>query len=69
MDDGKNGFVLNDLHVENLAQKIQDIFSGGKIDIVGDRLNSIQTQKENEWEKFTEDLLEFIKTEKEKIKI
>ena len=69
LDDGKNGFVLNDLHVENLAQKIQDIFSGGKIDIVRNRLNSIQTQKENEWEKFTEDLLEFIKTEKEKIKI
>ena len=69
LDDGKNGFVLNDLHVENLAQKIRDIFSGGKIDIVRNRLNSIQTQKENEWEKFTEDLLEFIKTEKEKIKI
>jgi hypothetical protein len=29
----------------------------------------MQSQKENEWEKFTEDLLEFIKTEKEKIKI
>ena len=69
LDDGKNGFVMNDLHVENLAQKIQDIFSGGKIDIVRDRLTSIQSQKENEWEKFTEDLLEFIKTEKEKIKI
>ena len=69
LDDGKNGFVLNDLHVEKLAQKIQNIFSGGKIDIVRDRLNSIKTQKQNEWEKFTEDLLEFIKTEKEKINI
>lgn len=67
--DGNNGFIIDVLNEKALALKIQDTFSGGKLEIVRDKLKSLIGQKGDEWEKFATDLYEFIQMEKAKKKL
>lgn len=69
LSDCNNGFIIDDLNEKTLAFKIQDIFSGGKLEIVRDKLKSLLGQKADEWEKFAVDIYEFIQKEKAKKKL
>jgi len=49
-----------------LAEKIKDVFVGGKLNIVSEKLKKLLVQKANEWQRFAEELIVFLQKEKEK---
>ena len=66
IQEGRSGFIIKQLESPLLAQKIQEIFSGGKLDIVREELRSLQSNKQDEWKDFAEQFYDFIETEKTK---
>ena len=67
--DGTNGFIIDSLESQGLAEKIKDIFVGGKLNIVTEKLKTLLVQKANEWQKFTQELYDFLEKEKKKKKL
>ena len=66
IEEGKSGFIINQLEPLLLAEKIQNIFSGGKLDIVRDKLRSVLSNKGDEWKYFADQFYDFIHNEKSK---
>ena len=66
IEEGRSGFIIKQLESQRLAQKIQEIFSGGKLDIVREKLRSLQSNKQDEWKDFTEQFYDFLANEKTK---
>lgn len=64
--DGKNGFVIEELSPQSLTNKIQNVFSGGKLQVVREELLVQNDVKSDEWSSFADDLLHFISLEKSK---
>ena len=64
--DGTDGFIIDRLESQHLAEKIKDVFVGGKLNIVSEKLKNLLVQKANEWQSFAEELLVFLRKEKEK---
>lgn len=64
--DGTDGFIIDRLESQHLAEKIKDVFVGGKLNIVSEKLKKLLVQKANEWQRFAEELLVFLQKEKEK---
>ena len=66
LTDGKNGFVIEELTPLALSDKIQNIFSGGKLQVVKEELLVQNDAKLDEWSIFADDFMHFISTEKSK---
>jgi len=66
IEEGRSGFIINQLEPLLLAEKIQNIFSGGKLDIVRDKLRSVLSNKGDEWKYFADQFYDFIHNEKSK---
>ncbi|MAA57027.1 MAG: glycosyl transferase [Cryomorphaceae bacterium] len=64
--DGKNGFVIEELTPKSLSEKIQNVFSGGKLQVVKEGLLIQNNSKLDEWSCFADDFMHFISTEKSK---
>jgi len=64
--EGKSGFIIHQLESTLLSEKIQDIFSGGKLDIVREKLRSVLSNRSDEWKDFANQFYEFILDEKAK---
>ena len=64
--DGKNGFVIQELGPQSLSDKIQNIFSGGKLQVVREELVIQNNSKLDEWSSFADDFMHFISVEKSK---
>ena len=64
--DGKNGFVIEELTPKSLSDKIQSVFSGGKLQVVREELLLKNDSKLDEWSSFADDFLHFISVEKSK---
>ena len=62
--DGKNGFTLEELNPRSLSDKIQNIFSGGKLQVVKEELLVQNDSKLDQWSRFADDFLHFISLEK-----
>ncbi len=67
--DGTNGFIIESLESQQLAKKIKDVFAGGKLNIVSEKLKTLLVQKANEWQNFADELYDFLKKEKKKKKL
>ena len=61
-----NGFVFEELTPLALSEKIQNIFSGGKLQVVKEELLVQNDAKLDEWSIFADDFMHFISTEKSK---
>jgi len=66
ISDGTDGFIIENLESQHLAEKIKDVFVGGKLNIVSEKLKNLLVQKANEWQSFAEELLVFLQKEKDK---
>ncbi|MDA7762889.1 hypothetical protein N8927_06830, partial [Crocinitomicaceae bacterium] len=66
ISDGTDGFIIENLERQHLAEKIKDVFVGGKLNIVSEKLKNLLVQKANEWQSFAEELLVFLQKEKDK---
>ena len=66
IQDGRSGFIIDQLDPQHLANKIQNIFSGGKLDIVREKLQATLSNRGDEWKDFADQFLDFIKSEKAK---
>ena len=66
IEEGKSGFIIDHLKDRMLADKLKDIFSGGKIDIVREEMESALENKRDEWNDFAKDFYDFIQKEKAK---
>ena len=64
--DGENGFIIEELTPQSLSKKIQNIFSGGKLQVVQEELRVQNNSKLDEWSYFADDFLQFISVEKSK---
>lgn len=64
--DGKNGFVIEELTPLALSDKIQNLFSGGKLQVVQEQLLLQNNSKLDEWSSFADDFMHFISLEKSK---
>jgi len=52
-----------------LAEKINNVFVGGKLNIVTEKLKTLLIQKANEWQNFANELYDFLEMEKNKKKL
>ena len=66
VEEGRSGFIVNQLESHLLSDKIQDVFSGGKLDIVREKLRTVQSNNRDEWKDFADQFYDFIKNEKVK---
>jgi glycosyltransferase involved in cell wall biosynthesis len=66
INEGQNGFILDHLNEEAVANKIENVFSGGKLQIVEEFLLRQNDAQKNEWSEFADQLLNFISFEKSK---
>ena len=64
--EGRNGFVIEDLNAESLAVKVENVFSGGKLQIVEEYLLQQEDDQKDEWSDFADLFLNFISDEKSK---
>ncbi len=64
--DGENGFVIQELRPQSLSEKIQSVFSGGKLQVVQEELKVQNNAKLDEWSSFADDFMHFISLEKSK---
>ena len=62
----ENGFVIQELGPQSLSDKIQNIFSGGKLQVVREELVIQNNSKLDEWSSFADDFMHFISVEKSK---
>ena len=62
--EGKNGFLIEDLNAKSLAVKIENVFSGGKLQIVEEYLFQQKDDQKDEWSDFADMFLNFISDEK-----
>jgi glycosyltransferase involved in cell wall biosynthesis len=67
--DGINGFIIDRLESRQLAEKINNVFVGGKLNIVTEKLKTLLIQKANEWQNFANELYDFLEMEKNKKKL
>jgi len=67
--DGTNGFIIDRLESQQLAEKINNVFVGGKLNIVTEKLKTLLIQKANEWQNFANELYDFLEMEKNKKKL
>ena len=66
INEGQNGFILDHLNEEAVANKIENVFSGGKLQIVEEFLLQQDDAQKDEWSEFADQLLNFISFEKSK---
>lgn len=66
INEGQNGFILDHLNEEAVANKIENVFSGGKLQIVEEFLLRQNDAQKDEWSEFADQLLNFISFEKSK---
>lgn len=66
INEGQNGFILDHLNEEAVANKIENVFSGGKLQIVEEFLLRQNEVQEDEWSEFADQFLNFISFEKSK---
>ena len=66
INEGQNGFILDHLNEEAVANKIENVFSGGKLQIVEEFLLRQNEAQEDEWSEFADQFLNFISFEKSK---
>ena len=66
IEEGRSGFIIDKLDSQHLANKIQNIFSGGKLDIVREKLQATLSNRGDEWKDFADQFLDFIESEKVK---
>jgi glycosyltransferase involved in cell wall biosynthesis len=64
--EGQNGFIIDHLNEEALANKIENVFSGGKLQIVEEFLLQQDDAQKDEWSEFADQILNFISFEKSK---
>ena len=64
--DAENGFVIEELTPLALSDKIQNLFSGGKLQVVQEQLLLQNNSKLDEWSSFADDFMHFISLEKSK---
>jgi glycosyltransferase involved in cell wall biosynthesis len=64
IEEGRSGFIIHQLEPTLLAGKIQDIFSGGKLDIVREKLKATLSNRGDEWKGFADQFYDFIQNEK-----
>lgn len=69
ISDGTDGFIIESLESQHLAEKIKDVFVGGKLNIVSEKLKNLLVQKANEWQNFANELCDFLEMEKNKKKL
>ena len=62
--EGQNGFIIDHLNEEALANKIENVFSGGKLQIVEEFLLQQDDAQKDEWSEFADQILNFISFEK-----
>ena len=60
IQEGSNGFITNELSAEALSSKIEEVFTGGKLDIVREKLKVQFMQKGDEWKNFAIQFYDFI---------
>ena len=66
INEGQNGFILDHLNEEAVANKIENVFSGGKLQIVEEFLLRQNDAQKDEWSEFADQFLNFISFEKSK---
>lgn len=66
INEGQNGFILDHLNEEAVANKIENVFSGGKLQIVEEFLLRQNEAQKDEWSEFADQFLNFISFEKSK---
>ena len=66
INEGQNGFILDHLNEEAVANKIENVFSGGKLQIVEEFLLRQNDAQKDEWSEFADQFLKFISFEKSK---
>lgn len=66
INEGQNGFILDNLNEEAVANKIENVFSGGKLQIVEEFLLRQNDAQKDEWSEFADQFLNFISFEKSK---
>ena len=66
INEGQNGFILDHLNEEAVANKIENVFSGGKLQIVEEFLLQQDDAQKDEWSEFADQFLNFISFEKSK---
>jgi glycosyltransferase involved in cell wall biosynthesis len=66
INEGQNGFILDYLNEEAVANKIENVFSGGKLQIVEEFLLRQNDAQKDEWSEFADQFLNFISFEKSK---
>jgi glycosyltransferase involved in cell wall biosynthesis len=66
INEGQNGFILDHLNEEAVANKIENVFSGGKLQIVEEFLLQQDDAQKDEWSEFADQILNFISFEKSK---
>ena len=64
IEEGKNGFVIDELEPEMLGKCIENVFSGGKLHIVEDHLLQSKDSQADEWSIFANEFMNFISEQK-----